>query len=461
MLPFLLLLAATLRAAEAPERPVRPKDVAVPLGYRVQAVATGLTFPTAVVFDDRDRVYVVESGYAPGEAWSTPRLVRLEPDDRVTVIATGDKNGPWTGAVFHKGFFYVAEGGVLEGGRILRIDPDTGRSTALVDGLPSFGGHHTTGPAVGPDGWLYFGQGTVTNAGIVGDDDYKLGWLTRFPDRHDVPCSDVTLSGASFDSARGKTGPFLPAGTPAQPGQVVKGALPCSGAVMKVPLEGAPKAELVAWGFRDPYGLAFSPKGRLFVTDAGYDNRGSRPVYGAADLLWSVSTGAWYGWPDYSGDRPLSIGDEFQAKGAPAPGALLAKAPGKPPKPAALLPVHAAADGLDFSRSDAFGYVGEAFVALAGDRAPFGGKVAGPVGYKVARVDPESGLIEDFAVNKGRVNGPASLLGSGGLERPVAVRFSPDGRALYVADFGIVTITDDGAQPKKKTGVIWKITRDE
>ena len=37
----------------------------------------------------------------------------------------------------------------------------------LVSNLPSFGDHHTDGPVIGPDGWLYFGQGTASNAGIV------------------------------------------------------------------------------------------------------------------------------------------------------------------------------------------------------------------------------------------------------------------------------------------------------
>lgn len=37
-------------------RTVRPADIAVPAGYRVEAVATGLDFPTAVAFDGAGRV---------------------------------------------------------------------------------------------------------------------------------------------------------------------------------------------------------------------------------------------------------------------------------------------------------------------------------------------------------------------------------------------------------------------
>jgi hypothetical protein len=138
---------------------------------------------------------------------------------------------------------------------------------------------------------------------------------------------------------------------------------------------------------------------------------------------------------------------------------VLASHPGTPPKPAALLGVHAFARSFDFSRSDGFGHVGEAFVAEFGDLSPFSGPLAGRVGFKVVRVDPESGAIEDFAVNKGRRNGPASKLGSGGFERPISARFSPDGRSLYVVDFGILTATAEGFEPRKGTGVLWKITR--
>src|SRR6185503_8578202 len=102
-----------------PPRVVRAQDVAVPRGYRIEPVATGLTFPSGVTFDDQGRVYVVEAGYSYGEAWTTPRLLRIEGGGEPAVVATGTRNGPWTGAVFHDGVFYLAEGGEMEGGRIL------------------------------------------------------------------------------------------------------------------------------------------------------------------------------------------------------------------------------------------------------------------------------------------------------------------------------------------------------
>ena len=53
------------------------------------------------------------------------------------------------------------------------------------------------------------------------------------------------------------------------------------------------------------------------------------------------------------------------------------------------------------------------------------------------------------------------LIESGGLERPVSVRFDPAGEALYVVDFGVILHDEDGAHPQENTGVLWRITRGE
>jgi glucose/arabinose dehydrogenase len=443
-------------------RVVQPADVALPAGYRIEAVATGLTFPTGVAFDASGRPYVVESGYSYGEVFTTPRLLRVEADGRTSVVATGARNGPWTGVVFHDGNFYVAEGGETEGGRILRIAPE-GHITSLVSGLPSIGDHHTNGPAIGADGMLYFGQGTATNSGVVGNDNAQFGWLKRHPDFHDIPCRDIALAGRNFEAAHWNgsgtivsTGAYLPYGTPSTAGQVIPGKLPCSGAVMRVPLTGG-APELVAWGFRNPFGLAVAPDGQLYVAENSYDDRGSRPVWGSADVLWRVKPGAWYGWPDYAEGFALTRPD-FKPPGKAPVQALLQTPPEMPPRPVARFPVHSSADGFDFSRNPAFGNVGEAFVAEFGDQAPTTGKVLGPVGFKVVRVNVDNGVVEDFAVNRSPNNGPASKLGTGGLERPVAVRFDPEGRALYVVDFGVLSQLPD-AKPEKGTGVLWRIVR--
>jgi glucose/arabinose dehydrogenase len=453
-----------------PARSVNTRDIALPPGYKVEMVAHGLTFPSAVAMDDKGDLYAIETGYSYGEVWLSPKLLRIARDGSTSTIATGDKNGPWTGLLYYKGSFYVSEGGEAEGGKILKISRD-GKIQTLTANLPSIGDHHTDGLVI-KDGYIYFGQGTATNSAVVGPDNAEFGWLKRHPDFHDVPCRDITLVGQNYPSDniltqdpndKASTGAYLPFGTSSTPGQVIKGKVPCNGSIMRIPLEGG-NPELVAWGFRNPYGLAISPGGKLYMAENGYDERGSRPVWGSADVLYEVETGKWYGWPDFSaGDNmttsPKKESEEYETPGRGGVRAVIKEHPNTPPRPVAIFGVHSSSNGLDFSTSETFGHKGEVFVAQFGDMAPKVGKVLAPVGFKVVRVNPETGVIHDFAVNAGKKNGPASWIGGSGLERPLSIKFSPDGNSMYVVDFGILKMTERGPEPQTGTGVIWKITR--
>lgn len=440
-------------------------DIQVPEGYKIELVGQGLTFPVGAAFDEKGRLYVVESGYSYDELWTTPQLLRMEPDGKFTVIAKGPRNGPWTGVVFHNGFFYVAEGGSIDGGRILRISKE-GKMTTLISKLPSKGDHHTNGPAIGKDGLLYFSIGAATNSGIVGLDNYEFGWLKRHPKFHDIPCEDITLTGENFDSRnpltqdekdKATTGAFAAYGSISAKGEIIKGHIPCTGAIFRMQLNGG-KPELVAWGLRNPFGLAFNAEGELYVTENGYDDRGSRPIWGAADVLWNIKPKTWYGWPDYSAGIALTTGD-FKAPSAPQPQYLIEKHPNTLPQPAAQFGVHSSSNGIDFSIDSAFGFVGEAFVAQFGDMAPKVGKVMKPVGFKVVKVNVKNGVVDEFAVNNDPSHGPSSLIGKAGLERPVSVKFDREGKALYIVDFGVVKVDGSGVTSLKNTGAIWKITK--
>ncbi|HEV7330053.1 MAG TPA: hypothetical protein VGN63_03350 [Flavisolibacter sp.] len=448
-----------------PQRSITASDIAIHRGYKIEAIAAGLTFPTAVTTDDEGKLYVVEAGYSYGEIFGEPKLLRVEANGSTTVVATGPRNGPWSGITFHDGNFYIAEGGEMDGGRILRVSK-TGAITALISNLPSVGDHHTNGPVV-KDGYVYFTIGTATNAGVVGEDNAEFGWLPRKQNFHDIPCKDIVVSGQNYTTAnlltadpddKATTGAFSPFGTPTTAGQVIKGIIPCSGSVLRIPLQGG-QPELVAWGFRNPFGIATAPDGRLFVTENGYDERGSRPVWGAGDVLWEVKPDLWYGWPDYSAAKPISNDEEFKVPGKDPVQPLLQQVPNQPPSPAAIFGVHTSSNGFDFSRSNDFGFSGEAFVAQFGDMAPEAGKVLFPVGFKIVRVNVNTGVIRDFATNRGARNGPASWLKSGGLERPVSVKFDASGKVLYVVDFGIMKLTEQGPEPQPGTGVVWKISK--
>src|SRR5690606_7141484 len=120
--------------------------------------------------------------------------------------------------------------------------------------------------------------------------------------------TENVLTPAAGDKA--VTGAYVPFNTPTRAGQVVKGSVPCNGSILKIPLEGG-KPQLVAWGLRNPFGLALSPDGKIFATENGFDDRGSRPVWGAGDALWEIEQGQWYGWPDFSAGQPMKDLEEF------------------------------------------------------------------------------------------------------------------------------------------------------
>ena len=163
---------------------------------------------------------------------------------------------PVNGLTFHQGSLYISEGG--HPGRISRLDFD-GKQAVILDNLPGPGNYHTNMVAFGPDGKLYFSQGSMTNTGVVGLDAYELGWLRRLPHAHDIPGYEVVLAGINFETsnplvdtpnARIQTGAFVPFGTKSESGQRIAPKVPCTAAVMRCNLDGS-DLELVAWGLRN------------------------------------------------------------------------------------------------------------------------------------------------------------------------------------------------------------------
>jgi glucose/arabinose dehydrogenase len=189
------------------------------------------------------------------------------------------------------------------------------------------------------------------------------------------------------------------------------------------------------------------------------DERGRRYIIGDPDDFYEIHRGEWYGWPDFASG--IRLDDGYWGSGGQGREPVLAEFPNaNPPRPVVSFQTHAAANGMDFSRSEEFGFTGQAFVALFGDLAPITTirYAAGPAGFKVVRVDPVTSEIHDFAVN--RIAGPASLLPHHGFERPSHCQFGPDG-ALYVVDFGVIDVAVEkgGIRMKEDTGVLWRIRR--
>lgn len=445
-------------------RRYNPEDILLPAGYRAELVAGGFTAPVHICFGADGSGYLTESGH---KSDSPPRVFRVDPTTGASTLVvelSGERatpTGAATGAAWHEGALYVSNTD-----SVLRVDPADGTISEVVGGLPGLGDHQTNHPVIGPDGRLYWGQGSVTNMGVVGADNFGYEWLATNRDVCDVPGGDVVLAGRNYavPNVLGnplgsvESGAFAPFGTPTSAGQRIAGQARASGAVLSCAPDGS-DLRVVAWGLRNPYGIAVHPDGRLFVTEHGSDERGARWIIGDPDDLYEIRDGAWYGWPDFASG--IRLDDPHWGDGGRGREPVLAEFPDPdPPRPSASFETHTGANGFDFSRSEAFGFVGEAFVALFGDLAPVTTpRQVVPAGFKVVRVDADAGRVSDFAVN--RTQGPASKLFHGGFERPSHCAFGPDG-ALYVVDFGEIKIAPEkgGIRMKQGTGALWRIRRD-
>lgn len=457
----ILPLTRRIRIRREGDRRHDPDDILLPEGYVAEVVATGLNAPVHCCFDDRGFCYVSECGH---KIDSKPRIVRIDvrtgqqetffelPDDR------WEPTGAFTGACWVDGSMYFTNTDTLS-----RVTPEGGVED-VVAGLP-WGDHHTNYPVLGPDGKIYWGQGSATNTGIVGADNAAYEWLPNFPRNHDVPARDVVLAGRNYEHRdvlgsvlhKVRTGAFVPFGTETRPGEVIEGQGRPTGAIMRCNPDGS-ELEVVAWGLRNPYGVAFHPNGRLFATEHGIDERSSRYIVGDPDDFYEIVAGRWYGWPDFASG--VRLDDPHWGRGGKGREPVLAEHPDSaPPAPFVTFEPHAGSNGVAFSRSAAFGFEGDAFVALFGDVAPV--TVPGalrPAGFKVVRVDMRRRDVVDFAVN--RISGPASKLPHAGFERPSHCAFGPDG-ALYVVDWGEIKIAPEvgGLRMKKGTGTLWRIRR--
>jgi glucose/arabinose dehydrogenase len=404
----------------------------------LELVVGELTFPTGVSFDTAGSVYVAESGLPFGGRPPGGRILRVS-NGEPEVLAAGLRP-PVNGVTAEGRKLYISEGG--HPARISRLDAD-GRLEPILEDLPGPGNYHTNMAVVGPDRRLYFSQGAMTNSGIVGLDAYELGWLRRLPHAHDVPGYDIVLAGENVETddpiggGRIRTGAFVPFGTTTRPGQRRPGRLPATSAIMRCNLDGR-ELELVAWGLRNAYGLGFLPDGRLLAIDQGADDRGSRPIGAAPDLLYEVRPGAWYGWPDFIGGDPVTGPQYRPQRGGPGPRFLLANHDELPPpeRPLARFPPHSAAVKFDLSPE------GWLAVALFGDEAPMTGPAGAPRGRAVVRLDVGEWRMKPLALD--------------GLSRPIDVRFDAQG-GLWVLDFGRFEMAEEGVAAEPKTGALYRV----
>lgn len=431
---------------EIPIRKLAPHDILLPKGYEIDVFADGLTTPINLTFTGKGEMLVADSGITDGNG----KVLKLT-QQGFTVLADGF-NPPLTGITEYEGNIYVAHR------RYVTIIQPDGTKKDIIEGLPSNGDHHNNRVVFGPDGKMYFGQGTATNSGVVGKDN---DWVKEHPFFHDYSGGRITLSGQDFQTSTFledspnrivTTGAYVPFGIATYRGKAIDGIIRASGSILRANPDGS-DLELVAWGLRNPFRIRFDRFNRLFAANHGIDVRGSRPIANSPDEFQWIRPGLWYGFPDFTGGLPVTL-PQFKPEGKPQPTFLLAEHPMQPPPPVAIFPAHSATMGFSFNENPSFGPVGDVFIAEFGSNAPTttGGKPLARVGHRISRIDMKTGQVHNFAINQSGL--PASATNGGGFERPIDAVFGEEGE-LYIADFGL--FAGEGAIPR--TGVIWRIRR--
>ncbi|GAC1325459.1 MAG: hypothetical protein NVSMB2_24050 [Chloroflexota bacterium] len=451
-------------------------------GYAMTNIAKNIKgIPTGVAVDPSGNVYyatntcpnidaqaataqrTMADAYNGLSTFGYSQLVRIAPDGTQTVLLDeqqGQIKCSINGLTYHNGKLYMP---IM--GQIIEYDLGAKNTKVLIDNLP-WGDHYVDRVTFGPDGKAYFGIGTTTNSGVVGFDDQGCCWkLSDFPDKHEILPYDVTLTGHNFSgddctSKKGQTlaeatGALVPFGQTTSAGQVIKGQKKANTTINRFDLANPEGTfEVFASGFRHPYGINFSPDGRLFVTNNGPDIRGCRPIgNGVPDDMWEVTQGSWAGWPEVFGGYELDNAALLRLDLTPPPSIFTRESrPAAAMEPFVRFEPHVNAANIDFATSDAFGHKGDAFVSEGGSHDP--GTSGGPVvntGKKIVRVNLATKEVSPFYVsNNWTENGS-------GIHRPLALSFSTDGSKLYVTDGYVLTTTSDGIKPG--FGGIWMIAK--
>ena len=491
------------RFVDSDERgPIDRSFVEYPTGFVFHRYIKNLTGATAIAFDDQGSILIAEGGLAnrpPAIYGFRPNGTRFDiyrdPNLPFGIGAPKAKLfGPIGGMLYHEGQLYVSHRDRNRKGVISAIRLRDGAQTTIVAGMPAQGDYGLTDLALKPDGRLYFGIGTATNSGIVGLDNWAVGWVRQYPKVHDQPWTKLRLRIVRLDTRnpiaglfgpgeRAVTGAFQPFDRASKSSVYPPQNGKFNGAIYSVALDGG-DLRPEAWGIRLPRGLAFNEVGSLFFTNNGMELRGTRPVKDDPDVLCRLVQGTWYGWPDWTADFHPITDDKYHpgiemiySTGVDALPVLIdqsasgrdgtgLRAPTREDLLRGTFPSQSGAAKLVMApRTGPFErFQGSAIVALSGDRSPFATgnqKTIGPVGYKVVRVSLDNQQVEDFIRNT--AGKPAHTLPKqkkrlrgNTLERPVDVKFGPDG-ALYVLDMGRMEIKNGKEHIVAGSGQIFRL----
>ena len=227
-----------------------------PFNYTVATVAEGLVVPWALDFAPDGAIWLTERG-------GTVRVIRngalvAAPALSLHVMAQAGCEGGLLGIALHAPdayLFYTYSGGGGPTNRISRFTMAGDTLTdekVILDGLPAGSCYHDGGRLrLGPDGLLYF----TTGEGFV---------ASRAADRNNQ-----------------------------------------AGKIFRVKSDGS-GLEMVAWGFRNPEGLAWDPAGHLYAASNGPTGDLGLCCHDELDLIQPGQH--FYGWPAWAANTRTSYG---------------------------------------------------------------------------------------------------------------------------------------------------------
>lgn len=309
-------------------------------------------------------------------------------------------------------------------GRVVLVEE--GGRRAIVDGLPN-GRHNTNHLVFAPDGRLFIANGNTTDDGCEGGPPEVFPYSGAFlaVDVDEVEDDPAVLRWVDGDGER------IP-----------------PGAIADHPINEsfAETVDVVAHGFRNPYGIAFGPDGVPYAGMNGADVPASQDAFYRLD----EPEGTDYRYPFCFDEGPVgATGGDVRLEPNPVAGELdchvfddvddpadIDCSEADHPTADALLGWHVCATGLDFPADGPFAFPDglrtDAFLAECGTFTP--GESAERTtesrdtrntGHKVTHV----------AIREGAVTGVRDFLA--GLGLPTDVAFGPQG-AMYVADIDAI-----------------------
>lgn len=324
---------------------------------------------------------------------------------------------PADGALYVSDSHPGAESGRTDG-VVYRVDVADGSRTAVVDGLPN-GRHNTNHLRFGPDDRLHLANGNPNDDGVEGGPADVLPYSGAILS---VNATEVAASSAvlHWEDADGEDIP---------PDEI---------ATHPRNDDFNDKVDVLAFGFRNVFGVAFGPDGTAYTATNGADEPSSQ------DALYKIAPGTDYGFPFcFNGGLPGATGDDVTK--LPNPVHFPDHDCSPHPPADALLGWHVCATGLDFPTGGIWSfpgdfrrsvYVGECGAFFVEDlvaKSLEQGPSTHNTGHKVARVeldcDGDPVEVHDFVT---------------GLALPTDVLFGPDG-AMYIAELGDFVVTGQGA----------------